>query len=90
MSAEQVAVQGTVLPDGSLQLNHKVGLLPGPVEVIVRSVPAEKKGEGVMQFLARIRAEQAASGYVPRSAEQIDADLREIREGPLPRDARSV
>jgi hypothetical protein len=34
----------------------------------------------VMEVLGRIRAEQAASGHVPRSREEIDADIAGMRQ----------
>jgi hypothetical protein len=40
--------------------------------------PAEE-GEDVLAVLARIRAEQKASNFGPRSAEEIDASVREMR-----------
>ena len=87
MTAGQITLRGTVLPDGTLQLTGPVSLPPGPVEIVVRSIAPAKQGEGVLAVLARIRAEQAASGYVPRSAEEIDAYLRELREEWEARDA---
>jgi hypothetical protein len=35
--------------------------------------------EAVLDLLNRIRAEQAARGHIPRSAEEIDADIRQMR-----------
>jgi hypothetical protein len=77
---DSVVVQGTVLPDGTLHLSNKVSLPPGLVEVEIRPVETVTPGEGVMAVLARIRAEQEARGYVPRSAEEVHAYLREMHD----------
>ncbi len=80
MANQSVTVQGTVLPDGSLRVAGPVQLPPGPVEIVVRTVRQAEEGEDVLAVLARIRAEQKASGFVPRSAEEIDASVRAMRE----------
>ncbi len=80
MANQSVIVQGLVLPDGSLQAAVPVPLPPGPVEIIVRPVQPAEGGEDVLAVLARIRAEQKASNFVPRSAEEIDAEVRELRD----------
>jgi hypothetical protein len=73
-------LRGVVGPDGTLEVPGKVQLTPGPVEVTVRAVAAASKGEDVLAVLARIRAEQEASGEVPRSVEEIDAAIQQMRD----------
>jgi hypothetical protein len=77
VSAQVVEVEGTLRPDGTLALDARVDLPPGRVLVTVQA--AETRVD-VMQVLQGIRADQAASGRVPRSREQIDADLAAMRE----------
>jgi hypothetical protein len=36
--------------------------------------------QGALDILARIHAEQQARGYIPRSAEEIDESIREMRD----------
>src|SRR5947209_12884789 len=79
MSQETVVLQGTVRPDGRLELPDRVALPPGPVEVTVRALAAPA-GEDLLSFLARIRAEQQARGHVPRTREEIDEEIRQLRE----------
>lgn len=80
MTNQSVTVQGTVLADGSLQVAGPVQLPPGPVEIVIRPAQQAEGGEDVLAVLARIRAEQKASGFVPRSAEEIDADVGGMRD----------
>jgi hypothetical protein len=49
------------------------------VEVTVRAVQ-ETPGEDLLVLLARLRTEQQASGQVPRSVEEIDAAVRQMRD----------
>jgi len=80
METQSVTVQGIVLPNGSLQIVGPVQLPPGPVEITIRPAEQVEGGEDVLAVLARIRVEQNASGFVPRSAEEIDASVREMRD----------
>jgi hypothetical protein len=76
MSSTPIVLKGVVKEDGTLELSEKVNLPPGPVQVTVQAAPVD-------DFLARmekIRADLQASGYVPRSKEEIDAELREMRD----------
>jgi hypothetical protein len=80
MSRESIVVPGTVKPDGTLDVTQKVGLPPGPVEVTVRSAKVAASGESVWTVLDRIHAEQQARGYMPRTREEIDAQINEMRD----------
>lgn len=79
MTADTVVVQGTLNSDGRLDLSGRITLPPGPVEVTVRAV-ARAEREDLNALLARIRTEQRASGHRPRTAEEIDADIRQMRD----------
>jgi hypothetical protein len=73
---------GTLKPDGTLELDSVPALAPGRVEVILRSsVPAATPTprEGWWEIAERIWADQAVRGHIPRTKEQIDADLESLR-----------
>ena len=76
----QVEVGGTLRADGTLSLDERPDLPAGPVrvtlEVVVPTPPEE--GEGWWEFLQQLRAEQLASGYVPRTDEEIQAEIDEM------------
>ena len=76
MGTSVVEVQGTLRADGTLVLDTKPDLPPGRVRVTVQPLQATAD---VIEILQRIHAEQAASGHVPRSREQIDADIAAMR-----------
>jgi hypothetical protein len=77
----EVVIQGTVKPDGTLELSHPVNLPPGEVRVIVQAVTAPSgSGDNVLAVLERIWAERRAKGMQGRSGEQIDADIQCMRD----------
>jgi hypothetical protein len=77
MNGLVVEVEGTLRADGILVLDARPNLPPGRVRVTLQ--PADARPD-VMEVLQRIRAEQAASGHVPRSREEIDADIAAMRQ----------
>ncbi len=77
MGTSVIEVQGTLRADGTLVLDAKPNLPPGRVRATMQSV--ETRAD-VIDVLQRIHAEQTASGHVPRSREQIDADLAAMRQ----------
>ena len=74
-----VKLRGTVTPDGRLEIAQHLDFVPGPVDVTVRAV-ADAPKESLSVILARIRAEQKARGYQPRSREEVDAGIRAMRD----------
>jgi hypothetical protein len=80
MSETPIEIEGTIREDGTLELDRKVNLPPGRVKVTVKPVPQHPPGEDVWTVLERIWAEQDARGYVPRTREEIDAQVKELRD----------
>jgi hypothetical protein len=80
VNALQVVVQGTLRPDGTLELAEAPTLPPGPVEVLIRSQPALDGGADTWwEFLQRSRAELLDQGMSFRSKEQVQADCSRQR-----------
>lgn len=79
MNTSAVVLQGVVKADGTLELRENLRLPPGPVQVTVQPLGAAPPEE-VMAVLQRIWAEQKARGHVPRSREEIDAELNALRD----------
>jgi len=77
----EVVLNGTLKPDGTLELDSRPALALGRVVVTVRAAvqPPSASGRGWWEVAQRIWAEQAASGHCPRSKEQVDADLAALR-----------
>ena len=81
MSKLQVVVQGTLRPDGTLELDEKPNLPPGRVQVTLRTAQEPvSSGPGWWDVLMQIKREQAARGFHGSSQEEIEAYVRELRE----------
>jgi hypothetical protein len=80
----QVTIPGTIMPDGSLQLDAPVTLPAGKVNVLIESASSEVKdpaaeAKSLKEFFEEIWAASKARGEVPRTAEEIDADIAAMR-----------
>ncbi len=78
MSTQQVVIHGHIRSDGTLQVEEKVDLPPGPVNVTVEAAATRRKG--TLQVLEKIWAEREARGTVGRSKEEIDAEINAMRD----------
>jgi hypothetical protein len=81
MSQETLEVQGTVQSDGSLVLDEKLNLPAGRVRVTVQTKNEPEKADPArfLDMMERIWADQRARGHVPRSREEIDAEIDQLR-----------
>ncbi len=81
MSLTEIVVQGTLHPDGTLQLDEKPNLSPGRVKVILQPVeePPQTQ-EGWWPYMQRIRAEREAAGYHFMNEAEMQAHLDGLRE----------
>ena len=82
MSQNAIVVQGVVKADGTLELAEKLSVPAGRVQVVIQPL-ADVAGDPFLQRMAAIRAGQRAHGHVPRTREEIDAELRDLREDAL-------
>jgi hypothetical protein len=81
MSLSEVVIEGTLKPDGTLELDQKPNLSPGRVTVVLRQgSEAAPPEENWWQFLQRIRAEREASGYPFMNEEELKAHSNWLRE----------
>lgn len=76
-----VTVQGTLKPDGTLELDQKPSLPPGRVTVVLQqaahSAPSK---EDWWQFMQRARRELEAAGAPFLNVEEMAAHLEWLRE----------
>ena len=72
MSLNEMVIEGTLKPDGTLELDEKLNLPPGRVKVTVQT-------EDWLRYLKRCRAELEASGATFRRGVDIEAEIDEIR-----------
>lgn len=69
-------IEGTLKPDGTLELDQKPNLAPGRVQVIVQplSQPLQSKKRGLAEVIEEIRLAQLARGYTGRTKEEMEAE----------------
>jgi hypothetical protein len=80
MNLEEAIVEGTLRPDGPLELDRKPNLTPGRVTVRVQSLPQLPVGDPFWEMMKEIWAGQQARGHVPRSVEEVETERRQMRE----------
>ena len=81
MSQIEITVQGTLNPDGTVQLDEKPNLSPGRVTVVLRQETAEPQAqEGWWPYLQRIRAEREATNYPFMNEAEMQAHLDWLRD----------
>jgi len=81
--SEEVVLEGTLKPDGTLELDQKPNLAPGRVTVVLRQgaeTKARPLDESFFQMMEGIWAGQKARGQVPRSEAEVEAERRRFRE----------
>ena len=78
MGADALMIDGTLYPDGKVQLDEMPNIAPGRVTVFLQPVTATPPTQhGLAEVIDEIRRGQQARGFRGRSAEEIDAALRE-------------
>jgi hypothetical protein len=80
VSTPIAVVEGTVNPDGTLELQEKVHLPAGKVQVTLVPVPELPQDDPFWQLMRAIWAGQKARGHVPRSAQEVEAERRAVRD----------
>jgi hypothetical protein len=81
MSLSEVVIEGTLKPDGTLELDQKPNLSPGRVTVVLRQEvevrPPPK--EDWWQYMQRARRELEAMNYPFMNKEEVTDWVQELR-----------
>jgi hypothetical protein len=81
MNTSEVVIDGTLKDDGTVELDQKPSLPPGRVKVILQATPSgAATNRGLADVIDDIRKDQEARRFYGRSAEEIEAGLREGEE----------
>jgi len=81
MSVTETVIEGTLKPDGTLELDQKPNLSPGRVQVVLRQEGEPKPPpEDWWQYMQRSRRELEASGAKFMNEEEIKAHNEWLRE----------
>ena len=79
MSIQPVVIHGQIRLDGTLQIEEKINLPPGPVNVTLETTSQVKPRESTQQVLKDIAIRRQAIGRQPRTKEEIDAEIDAMR-----------
>jgi hypothetical protein len=80
MNTPIAVVEGTVHPDGTLELREKVDLPAGKVQVTLIPVPDLPQNDPFWQLMHGIWAGQKARGHIPRSAGEVEVERQAVRD----------
>jgi hypothetical protein len=80
MSADAIVVQGIVKPDGTLELEGKVPLPAGKVQVTVEPLSLVPPDHPFWMLLQDIWTARREAGLQPRSAEEVEAERQRFRD----------
>jgi hypothetical protein len=83
MSVTEAVIEGTLKPDGTLELDEKPNLPPGRATVVLRQERAasasQPLGESFFRAMGEIWTAQEARGFVPRTVEEVEAERQRLR-----------
>lgn len=84
MSRNEVVVEGTLHPDGTLKLDQKPNLPHGRVTVVLRQGTEANQpqplGDTFFRRMEEIWAGQRARGHVPRTLEEVEGERQRLRQ----------
>ncbi len=80
MSLTETVVEGTLKPDGTLELDQKPNLPPGRVTVRMQPLAVLPEGDPFFDMLKEIWAARAQAGLTPRTIEDDEAQRRQLRD----------
>lgn len=80
MVRAEAVVRGTIQPDGTLHLDERLDLPPGPVQVIVTPLPCIPENDPFWQRMRAIWAGQRERSHAPRSVSEVEDERRKVRE----------
>ncbi len=80
MSLTEVVIEGTLKPDGTLELDQKPSLSPGRVQVTIKPLVLSSTGRGLVEVMDEIRQSQRARGYQGRTLQEMQAEEKARQE----------
>ncbi|MGA2067721.1 MAG: hypothetical protein ABSG86_22325 [Thermoguttaceae bacterium] len=78
MNTHQVVVHGHIRPDGTLEVDEKVDMPPGPVSITVQATAAGSR-KRTLRVLEEIWSQREALGLAGRTKQEIDAEIDAMR-----------
>ncbi len=80
MSPNETVIDGTLKPDGTLELDEKPKLPPGRVQVFVQALPKLPEGDPFWDMMKSIWTSQKARDHVARSVAEVEGERQRLRD----------
>lgn len=80
MNVTETVIEGTLKPDGTLELDQKPNLPPGRMTIRMQPLTVLPEGDPFFDMLKGIWAVRAQAGLVPRTVEEVEAQRRHLRD----------
>lgn len=81
MSLQEIVVEGTLKPDGTLELDRKPNLAPGRVTVVLRQAAEAAPQEDWWRFMQNARKKMEEAGCHFMDEKEVQAHVEWLREG---------
>src|ERR1051326_1438787 len=80
MSLNQDVIEGTLKPDGTLELDEKPTVSPGRVQVTVKPLALQPARKGLVEVMDEVRQAQRARGDAGRTLQEMQAEEKARQE----------
>jgi hypothetical protein len=80
VSSQPIVLHGHIRPDGTLQIDERLNLPPGPIQVTVEPCSEMHAGANTRSVLEQIRVRRQSRGAVARSKSEIDTEINTMRD----------
>ena len=80
MGTQTLIVPGIVKADGTLEIQEKLNFPAGRVQVTIQPLSAPVQPERFWTMMESIWTDLRAAGRIPRTREEIDAEINSLRE----------
>jgi hypothetical protein len=80
MNVPAVTLEAVVKADGTLELQERIALPPGRVQVTIVPIPELPANDPFWQRMQALWAAQRARGHVPRSVQEVEEERQAVRD----------
>src|SRR5947209_3018797 len=80
MSVPAITLEAVVKPDGRLELDQRIALPPGRVQVAIVAILELPSNDPFWQRMQALWAAQRARGHLPRSAQEVEEERQAVRD----------
>jgi hypothetical protein len=79
MSLDEVTLEGTLKPDGKLELDQKPNLTPGRVKVVIQGTSSREPDGNWWDYLQQARRQLEAMNYPTMTESEVQSHIEWLR-----------